>query len=653
MRPLILHVSALNDSEYPLYIASLRDLAEADPDSLTVHDDAYYEGLKIGVREARAWLRGRYTTIAPPVVDSVLRLFCPNLGQTDAINGGQFFAVLRLITHVLHGKQVDSSLVFVQAHPDFPSSPAEPVHPPPSQPVVFDPPAPDVNPFFTPTVEKSRTSSPASLPDVVPPVPPKPSTNPFLARRPSAPGRASLEVRTLPLPTRQSLEVRTPPLPPRKPAAPAPPPRHSSLVVPQPRNTTHHGYGGPPTNTLIQQSLQAGRVAQSLKKAEERLEKERVLEVLKSSVPTSRRTRSISPMKDLAGSGSSKSPSVSSREREKRPTLPPRPRVSPPASSTATARSFEQVAHATVSSSPFRARDVAYQRSLGPLSKSVGARSPSRTPPRAFVDLPNEPPPMHPDLKPILAGQGDMVPPSPDSPGSPNSAPSLRTLRSKSVRSSSPPPVLPPLRRRPESVQLSPSPTALELTSPVPSPMHASFPSTLPSAPPTHSYSQGQRGLSRHLSMSSSLAGRPRQERDAMSEGSPMASLQKTLVGLHQRAQPHLENARYKAEAGLTRRGFVQHQNGPRWMMQRSEERLVSTDTGESGGDGDVGLGTDESSVDQDLDVDTGPEEPEGHAWEERLRRRRMEKGQNARKDLLGVERDNLKWPVGEGWRPL
>ena len=42
-------------------------------------------------------------------------------------------------------------------------------------------------------------------------------------------------------------------------------------------------------NVLIQQSLQATRVAQSLKKAEQRLEQERVWEVLKSSNPSNSR----------------------------------------------------------------------------------------------------------------------------------------------------------------------------------------------------------------------------------------------------------------------------------------------------------------------------------------------------------------------------
>ena len=115
MRPLTLHASALTDSEYTLYTTSLCDLAGEDDIARShTHDDSYYAALKISVREARAWIRGRYTDLPPPSVDAVLKLFCPNLGVTDVLSGGQFFAALRLITHVRHGKPVDGSLVFVQ-----------------------------------------------------------------------------------------------------------------------------------------------------------------------------------------------------------------------------------------------------------------------------------------------------------------------------------------------------------------------------------------------------------------------------------------------------------------------------------------------------------------------------------------------------------
>ena len=63
-----------------------------------------------------------------------------------------------------------------------------------------------------------------------------------------------------------------------------------SVVIDDALDTNTHetaSYSHVPSgNVLIQQSLQAGRIGQSLKRAEEKLEKERVLEVLKSSNPS-------------------------------------------------------------------------------------------------------------------------------------------------------------------------------------------------------------------------------------------------------------------------------------------------------------------------------------------------------------------------------
>lgn len=68
MRPLTLHASALSNEEYELYTASLNDLDD-DLDTAT-HDDAYYEGMQIGVREVRGWLRGKYAHLQAGVIDS-------------------------------------------------------------------------------------------------------------------------------------------------------------------------------------------------------------------------------------------------------------------------------------------------------------------------------------------------------------------------------------------------------------------------------------------------------------------------------------------------------------------------------------------------------------------------------------------------------
>jgi hypothetical protein len=79
MRELSLHASALSDAEYELYTSSLRDLVWADDAdgqaAISGHGDAYYEQLKIGIREVRGWMRGRYVHVAPTSIDEVCSLF--------------------------------------------------------------------------------------------------------------------------------------------------------------------------------------------------------------------------------------------------------------------------------------------------------------------------------------------------------------------------------------------------------------------------------------------------------------------------------------------------------------------------------------------------------------------------------------------------
>ncbi|OSX63792.1 hypothetical protein POSPLADRAFT_1055874 [Postia placenta MAD-698-R-SB12] len=635
MRPLILHPSALTNAEYSLYLASLRDLADNDVPALADPQRHDHEHFAVGVREARAWLRGRYAGLAPGVIDSILRLFCPALAPADLLTGGQFFAVLRLVHHALAGKDVDSALVFVQAHPDL--SPSPPILTPrPSEGhhrasnSAPDLPTPDANvtpnPFFTRTIP--ATPSPTSTP-APPAVPPKPSTNPFLARRSSevAPG-----ARVPSLQSRARSEGRTPPLPPRKPTNPViPPPRHAAALAPP----AH-------PNLLIQQSLQATRVAQSLKKAEQRLEQERVLEVLKSSSAHGggRRTRSNSPSRaydprdgaasESAGSGDSLSLESAGARGARTPSLPPRRKISPPAStlSGSTSRSLEQVARASV---PFRP-------ALAPASAFKPA-----LPPAALADLPADPPPTHPDRKPSL----DAERPAPDTP---------RMFRSKSMHHASPPPPppAPPARkRRPESVQLQLGPAAGGDASPFvsPSPSVAYFPSSLSHQGPGSPSRQGS--LSRHHSLSSSGSVGARAG-SFHSDGAPapLADLRRTLSSLHQRAAPRLDSARYKAEAAFTPRGFVQHaQPGTRWMREDGEESLIE-------GDDDSGLGQDDAAgVDRDVDV----EEYSGDESElsQRLRKIRMREGAEdgqekaAAARRVGVERDELKWPAGDGWERL
>jgi hypothetical protein len=88
---------------------------------------------------------------------------------------------------------------------------------------------------------------------------------------------------------------------------------------------------------------------------------------------------------------------------------------------------------------------------------------------------------------------------------------------------------------------------------------------------------------------------------------------------------------RYKAEAGISRRGWVPG-------LER-EERLISerreSGGGNGGGGGGGGGGVPSTSSSEDgLGVDAGS--PAGRA------RRRA-----------SLERDEMKWPAGDGWSPL
>ena len=82
MRRLALHTSALSDAEYELYTSSLKDLALSEDDGGAASQrreddkpDEELEQLRMGVREARAWLRGRYGGVGAGVIDSVSVVF--------------------------------------------------------------------------------------------------------------------------------------------------------------------------------------------------------------------------------------------------------------------------------------------------------------------------------------------------------------------------------------------------------------------------------------------------------------------------------------------------------------------------------------------------------------------------------------------------
>ena len=329
----------------------------------------------------------------------------------------------------------------------------------------------------------------------------------------------------------------------------------------------------------MQQSLQASKAGQEAKRIEAQREQERVLQVLKSSA------RSVSPLKQLGvgSSGSSRS------SLDTFPVLPPRRHVSPPASVTST-HSFEQVAGANIISRTLR-------RSPSPLRHRSGSRSQSRSssPSRPTTDLP---PPVHPNRKmtaeyaytpaPAASSSTTSTSTSSSSPSSP------RFGRSKSVNHTSPPPV--PRRRRPDSVQVLPLPAGASSSAP---------PHHMTTATPGSALSPTFGRLARHVS----LSGRESRWDD----------MRDTLSAV-----------RYKAEAGISRRGWVPG-------LER-DERLIAErrEIGSGSGSGSGGRGAVPSASSSEDGLGVDAESPAGGA------RRRT-----------SLERDEMKWPAGDGWSPL
>lgn len=413
---------------------------------------------------------------------------------------------------------------------------------------------------------------------------------------------------------------KIPPLPPRKPAHA----RAVSLTPQQPPATLTrsnqirppiHPLGVPEqthadsiakqisTSTLMKQSLQASKTGLTLKRAQEQLEKERVLEIIQSSSrsaeikPSEPRSRSRSP--DQASASH-----VSARHRAPSPPLP-----------SATSSSEVNLEHITsvmsLNQSPSgqwanRTTGCVTSPERGSLSGSL-SRSVITDP--QFVDSirvtsPRKPPPLHPDRKP------------PRPPALETSKP--RPTRSKSLHHHSPtplpnsPPSPPPRRRRPESVQISPlrDGDGEYSTSPFTQTFLAAEPRTpnngvygpsrlnnghtrsfsdfthhrsLDGNPSTPRYSVSSTTSSHLNSTSLAPSVMPGQnsafESDSLSNALS-SSLQKTLNQL----QPKFDRARYKAEAGLTRRGFVQHRD---MSGDESEQRLTHHIYGRNGSEDD------------------------------------------------------------------
>jgi hypothetical protein len=147
---------------------------------------------------------------------------------------------------------------------------------------------------------------------------------------------------------------------------------------------------------------------------------------------------------------------------------------------------------------------------------------------------------------------------------------------------------------------------------------------------------------------------------------SPLATLQKTFLQI----QPHLDKARYKAEAGLSKRGFVRDglrrgkSSGSVGVDGDGDEEENESEDGleglmnngsDRGGKKQIGMGrwrvhSESGGFDGEVDQDSDWTRSEGMAM--RHRQRPIHR-QDSDGDEDSTEKDNLKWPAGEGWKPL
>lgn len=164
-------------------------------------------------------------------------------------------------------------------------------------------------------------------------------------------------------------------------------------------------------------------------------------------------------------------------------------------------------------------------------------------------------------------------------------------------------------------------------------------------------------GLSRHTSLSASSSPSHRRE-DSQNSDSPFTGLQRTLATLQPKLealQPKLDKARYKAEAGLSRKGYVNHSHiGDRFGGGVGKGRGMWREEGEEGLMDDYGDEGDVGGVDADsVDVDSASDDARDEDRDGRFRRNRG--GGGGGRGAAEIDQDNLKWPVqeGEGWKPL
>ena len=192
--------------------------------------------------------------------------------------------------------------------------------------------------------------------------------------------------------------------------------------------------------------------------------------------------------------------------------------------------------------------------------------------------------------------------------------------------------------------------------------------STVLSSPASLPQRGGGGTVSRHMSLALHNRRRDSLSKDGggSRDDSTISSIKNTIMGL----QPKFEAARYKAEAGLSKRGYVSHGNSS-FLHEDVEERLVpSSASSVAESAGCVSLDSDDGGLSQDLsalDVDDEGSKTStpnngyrwnGRGWDDTGRLRSSSGGVLGGLDEKprrpwNVERDEMKWPAGEGWRPL
>jgi len=395
----------------------------------------------------------------------------------------------------------------------------------------------------------------------------------------------------------------------------------------------------------------------------------------------------------------------------------PAQQPSPPLS----ASSLEQVA---LAAPPAFSSSSSYDRTTlnhdhggpfkSPVNPTFSQISLQESPPPIQANLPSGPPPTHPDRKhhgssflpsvpssqrennletfESIYGSMSISPSLPESISDPSNfhgptgadSPTARVFRSKSLHH--PPlsqPLPPPVRRkRPESVQvLGNGEVMLGAGTRPHRPSHSSASASGSSHIRRSSLSVTSTTSSNQTAFSSHLGSEVAHGSGSTSGASgPMGSnIQRTIEALHNihgQLQPKLEKARYKAEAGLSRRGYMRGVESVTHTTSGEKERLTSSRAGDQRDQWKDGYLEDSGApeVDEDFNDEGVYRSDGGEDWRYRGRMDRPTKGSGpTSSDLFGrtsehqpsqesveysasnaiLEKDNLKWPAGEGWKPL